>query len=336
MTTARRLQAADTASIVQSHQKDEQIETLLTTKLEDLAKKLKSQYFANVYGTEISIAAKTLYLCLSTLRGRRTLGEEYVSLVYLDKKGDKLTNMKQRLLFILSYTLLPYILSKTLKVLSRKYSDTQNSEKEEDGEKPQTVMQRNLSRMLKLIEDHDLRVILNAITDIHLIVFYFKGSFYHISKRIFGLRYFTARTLDESEEKFRQSSDQTYKILGSFLLLKIISKDLPEFWNWSKKSVLKADENKRRPSDDQHSLLLSEIPPDDQVDHIHLEDLEELPFIKESSRKCILCLEWMTDPSCGPCGHVFCWRCLLDWSQKRPECPLCRQTCRMESILPIK
>ena len=26
----------------------------------------------------------------------------------------------------------------------------------------------------------------------------------------------------------------------------------------------------------------------------------------------------------GPCGHVFCWRCIADWHNQKPECPLCR------------
>ncbi|CEP62320.1 ubiquitin-protein ligase peroxin 10 LALA0_S05e02938g [Lachancea lanzarotensis] len=337
MTAARRLQVANTASIVQSHQKDEQIETLLTTKLQTLAKKLKGQYFANVYGTELGIAAKIVYLGLTTLRGKRTLGEEYVSLVHLDRKGQRATTSKQRLLFILSYTLLPYVLSRTLKHFLRIYNKAKNLDKEEqDANEQLTVVPSRFSWLIQLIESHDLQVILNAITDIHLIIFYFKGSFYHISKRIFGLRYYGAHAIDESEEKFRQSSDKTYRILGSILLLKIISKDLPQFWNWCTKSFFDADEKKDKTALDQQSLVLSGIPSNDQIDHIHLENTEELTFIKESSRKCVLCLEWMTDPSCGPCGHVFCWSCLLDWSEKRPECPLCRQTCRMESILPIR
>ena len=36
------------------------------------------------------------------------------------------------------------------------------------------------------------------------------------------------------------------------------------------------------------------------------------------------------------CGHVFCWRCLYQWtSTVRQECPLCRAACRPQEILAL-
>ena len=32
------------------------------------------------------------------------------------------------------------------------------------------------------------------------------------------------------------------------------------------------------------------------------------------------------DMKCGPCDHLFCFKCIQEWSEKNNTCPICRQT----------
>lgn len=56
-----------------------------------------------------------------------------------------------------------------------------------------------------------------------------------------------------------------------------------------------------------------------------------------SNMSCGICKLPRSDPAISSnCGHVFCWKCLYQWtSTVRQECPLCRTACRPQEILAL-
>ena len=114
---------------------------------------LKGQRFVNAYPQEITVLAKAVYLLLTTLLGARTLGEEYVDLIYVNRTGNRLPKLLPRLGFIVSYTLVPYIISKIVKKLKNKEDDW---------------VSEALSNYYK---------VLDTILNLHVALFYFQESF---------------------------------------------------------------------------------------------------------------------------------------------------------------
>lgn len=281
-------------------------------------KNFKGQFFANAHPQEISTSVKFLYLALTTLRGSRTLGEEYVDLIYVNRTGNMLVQRYKKLLFIVSYALGPYMASKWL----QKW--------DENGEKETRSKQYSFKRLL------------NMALNLHLVVFYFSGAYYDIIKRIFGLRYAVGHKVDGNEAKFRKSSSNSYKLLGYILLLQSTSRGIPIVIRYLKSLTSydgKHSANKRHITYDdeqKNNGILKGIPDESQVVHIDLADESRLKFIPEASRTCVLCLNAMMDPSCAPCGHLFCWNCIINWCKERAECPLCRRACQGQQVLSLR
>lgn len=298
---ASSLYVADAASIVQARQKDEQVVAVLQGKLVELLTFLRGQLFVNSYPTQIKLVVKMLYMALTTLRDVPTLGEEYVDLMYTGGGGsERLSKLHERLIFILGTCYGP-------------------------------ILGNRLIHKLKTWKRSSWTDMVNILFELHLAVFYFNGKYYGMWKRLLGLRYVFSHPMSQNEVNLKQQRSKTYRILGTVLgiqcltkLVSVMKRQLPQTFT-QQDSLLKVE----RDGTLKGTVTMS------QISNVSLKDPKVLPFIPKNSRDCILCLMPMTNPSCAPCGHIYCWGCILNWANDKQECPLCRQSCLPQQIQPL-
>ena len=337
--------------IIRSNQKDTYFQGVLLEQLSTILRRLYGSHFSQTYTSEARTFTELLYLGLTTFIGNRTLGEEYCDIHQVESQSQQLPAIGRRAGYVLSAVLLPYTLSKLFPGLRSRI---------------RLKIESNLSRAPKssraslyyrfqyyLLENlHSLTsVSTSPIYAVFLAVFYFTGSYYHLSKRLFGLRYNFSKRLAPSEQRVG------YEVLGVLLVLQIAAQAYLHVQNIittvlptgassallddgleiglqshqgtqeaiellePPKSTEKADTSRDRISITTHTLLSpSSVPRYDLSDPSCLAWLQS-----KQQRKCTLCLEPMKDPSSTTCGHTFCFTCILDWLGEKQECPLCRQ-----------
>lgn len=324
---------AGAPDIIRANQKDTHVESLLKDQLEAVIRQFKGIRFTHKYANVISQLTTLLYLGLTTLRGSRTLGEEYCDLFYATSKRS-LPTLRRRAAYVLLATFGGYFVEKWSSKIRNKvltWIDTQL------GKTSPPLS----TKALKLI-----RLVFESLNDtslltLNLMLFYFYGAYYQFSKRIVGLRYLFGHQINPLEQQ-PGSGGGGYEFLGMLVCAQLV----PRIWiklrdalsssNGVDSSLLEMSDNDnifkslaREKSPDTAEVRSSPRPT------IDLSDPNVLPYIPESSRSCILCLSTMTDPAATLCGHLFCWICASEWCREKPECPLCRQTCFEQNLLPL-
>ncbi|KAL7716058.1 RING-type domain-containing protein [Entamoeba marina] len=54
-----------------------------------------------------------------------------------------------------------------------------------------------------------------------------------------------------------------------------------------------------------------------------------------SESQCCICYDDYKDPITAPCGHTFCYECILHWVERAGNCPLCKQAISYEQLVGI-
>jgi peroxin-10 len=373
---------ATSPDIIRSHQKDAYFSGHLHELLLDLVRKSYGARTAHTFTSETRVFSELLYLGLTTLLGNRTLGEEYCDIVQVEGESGKLPALGRRAGYIICCVLAPYGLTRILPVFRRRVrakleanlrklarQQAQKQEKEK-GSKATISASKPLSARFQAYILRNLDTITSPapVYAISLATFYFSGSYYHLSKRLWSLRYIFTRTVPESDQRVG------YEVLGVLLVLQMAVQAYLHVQNTLVGESTSPQANHSHasgagvgtPAVLGHGVEVSLDPaayasntallfdsgapvshpaalqkwthtPVADTPWYDLQNEGTMGWIPEGQqRKCTLCLEEMKDPSVTTCGHVFCWTCISDWAREKPECPLCRQDCLTQHILPLR
>lgn len=296
----------------------------MNSHIQDVIKIFKGQRFINTHPDEIAVFGKSLYYLVTTVLGARTLGEEYVDILYVTRLGKRFPRLPNRLLFTLAFIVVPYFVTRIARKMKVKSGEAS------------TWLEKTFTSYPSLLD---------TIMNVHIALFYFQGLFYSISKRVFGLRYAFGHNKDP--QKLQRTGN--YSVLGGIMLLQFAVKMLISLNQYSKSQEAQARDQQESPENAAASGVISKLEQLEELQklieadtavsdrvRVDLSDSKQLPYLPETSRSCMLCLSPMVDPSAANCGHLFCWECIVDWVRENPECPLCRQICLEQNLLPLR
>ncbi|KAI1487435.1 Pex12 amino terminal region-domain-containing protein [Biscogniauxia mediterranea] len=227
--------------IIRAHQKDAYFQGVLTNQLSDLHRRLLGARSAHAWSSESRTIADLLYLCLTTLLGNRTLGEEYCGLVQVEAGsagrktagtaaavGGSLPALPRRAAYIAGSILLPYGLSRVLPSIRARIrarlqrnlaratatsdSKSSNSQQQQQKKRKKTWSYRLQAYALANLSTLTSPAPVHALS---LALFYFSGSYYELAKRLTGLRYVFTHKVGESSDR------AGYELLGVLLVVQM-------------------------------------------------------------------------------------------------------------------
>ncbi|CAD7004355.1 peroxisome biogenesis factor 10 [Ceratitis capitata] len=285
--------------IIRSVQKDSKYTDELAEDFSDLLRIGGSRRWIK-YNQLCKLFAEISYHGFASIYNLQTLGEEYTGTIQVDSAY---MHIPSRLLQLVAIILEFGGDALFLRVLEKLERCIVNNEE---------IVPEAKQKLLTVVRV--MRCSPQYIKALHKSLFYLRSDKYQISKRMTGINYVLIRHWLQPE-----FSLYGYKILGIITFLQVtvsLVVNFYEAWKEQRRKQLETISSTAR-------ILLNK-------------DQAAAKGQQAEAPKCILCLEPRMSTCLTPCGHLFCWNCLLDWLDERDECPMCREKVKKSNLIPLQ
>ncbi|EDW92853.1 peroxisome biogenesis factor 10 [Drosophila yakuba] len=281
--------------IVRSVQKDARYTNELAEDLSDVLRLTGPRNWIK-YNQMCRLLAELSYHGFASANNLQTLGEEYTGIIQVDGNYKQIPSRFLQLVAIVLEFGGDSLFQRLMQKLDTYVA---NNEEIRPEVKPQ------LKKIIQRLGQSP-----SYVKALHKSLFYLDASKYQLSKRTTGINYVLIRHWLQPE-----FSLYGYKILGVITFLQVSVSLAISGWDaWR--------EHKRQ--------QLESIK---QAGKKFLQRGSSVKDVDPNTPQCILCLEPRSNSSLTPCGHIFCWSCLLEWLEERDECPLCRESLKKSQVI---